>query len=371
MDIESIDLACATPGTRHSVQVLRFGERGAAPKVYIQGALHADEVPAILVAQALRTRLQALEAAGRLRGEVVLVPSANPLGLSQIVLGQQLGRFDLQDGGNFNRGFPDLSTPVIDAVRSQLTGDLQHNTHIVRRALRTAAAALVPRNSTEELKHRLLQLAVDADIVLDMHCDSDAVLHLYALTPHSPMAQQLGAALSARAVLLATESGGSPFDEACTRPWYTLQRQMPTVPVALACFAATIELRGEADTSHAMAGQDAEGLLHFLHLQGVLTGAAPTLPDALCQPTPLAASEPITAPHAGVLVFHRKPGDQVQAGDAIADLVHPASGAITTLHCESAGLVYARCASRWAHAGKRLAKIAGNTLQRSGALLSP
>ena len=28
--------------------MLRFGTPGAAPKVYIQGALHADEVPAIL-----------------------------------------------------------------------------------------------------------------------------------------------------------------------------------------------------------------------------------------------------------------------------------------------------------------------------------
>jgi uncharacterized protein len=51
--------------------------------------------------------------------------------------------------------------------------------------------------------------------------------------------------------------------------------------------------------------------------------------------------------------------------------VDPASGSITTLRCRSDGVMYARCGSRWAHPGKRLAKIAGTTLSRSGNLLSP
>jgi hypothetical protein len=41
------------------------------------------------------------------------------------------------------------------------------------------------------------------------------------------------------------------------------------------------------------------------------------------------------------------------------------------VRCVSAGLLYARCGSRGAHAGKRLGKIAGTTLARTGALLSP
>ena len=64
----------------------------------IQAALHADEVPALLVAQALRTQLTALEAQGAVLGEVVLVPYANPIGLAQQLLGQHEGRFDLRDG---------------------------------------------------------------------------------------------------------------------------------------------------------------------------------------------------------------------------------------------------------------------------------
>jgi len=371
MRTETLDIPGSTPGTRHTLTVLRFGTPGAGPKAYIQGAMHADEVPAMLVVQQLRAQLVLLEAQGALRGEVVLVPFANPLGLAQLLLGQPHGRFDLADGGNFNRGFPDLSAALLDAVRKHLTDDTAHNSRTIRAALRRLAGPLQAATSAEHLKHHLLQLAIDADVVLDLHCDSDAVMHLYALTPQRALAEQLGAALGARAVLLATDSGGSPFDEACTRPWLALQQALPQWPIALGCFAATVELRGECDTDHALARQDAQGLVGFLRQRGVLAGTPGALPAPICDPTPLAGSEPLTAPHAGVIVFHRRSGEQVAPGDAIADLVDPASGAITTVRCQSAGVLYARCGSRWAHAGKRLGKIAGVTLNRTGPLLSP
>jgi len=371
MQQESLELQSNTPGTRHQIQVLRFGKLGASPKAYIQGALHADEVPAMLVTQQLRQRLAELETAGQLLGEVVLVPFANPLGLAQQLMGQHQGRFDLRDGRNFNRGFADLSGAAAAAVQAALGTDAAANTALIRAAMREAARRLVPGNSADDLRQRLLQLAIDADIVLDLHCDTDAVMHMYALTAQQVIAEQLGAALGAQAVLLATDSGGWPFDEACTRPWHLLQQQFAQWPIELACFAATIELRGETDTCHDLAQRDADSLIQFLRMRGVLVRSDAAAAMALCTPTPLAASEPITAPHAGVVVFHRNSGDRVVANEPIADLVDPASGAITTLRCVSAGVMYARCGSRWAHPGKRLAKIAGTTLARGGNLLSP
>jgi predicted deacylase len=371
MKTETIQLHSPAPGTHHSLQVQRFGDPGARPKVYIQGALHADEVPAILVTQQLSALLTALEAQGAIQGEVVLVPFANPIGLAQHALGQHQGRFDMRDGGNFNRGYADLAAKVVDALRTTLTQDARTNTALIRSALKDAADVLVATTTTQDLKNTLLRLAVDADIVLDLHCDTDAVMHLYALTPQASIAQELGAALGARAILLATESGDAPFDEACSRPWYQLQQMLPQFAIELACFGATVELRGEADTSHALAAQDARGLCAFLAGRGVLTGdGAPALP-ALCLPTPLSGSEPIAAPHAGVVVFLRQPGEQVNAGDRIADLVNALTGEVTPLHCKSSGLLYARCGSRWASPGKRLAKIAGTSLARTGKLLSP
>ena len=371
MQTEFIELQSGTPGTRQTLQVLRFGRAGASPKVYIQSALHADEVPAILVAHQLAAKLAVLETSGAIRGEIVLVPFANPIGLAQIVLGQHHGRFDLRDGGNFNRGYTELAEKVAVQLRGTLSQDSHENTRRIRRALREAAAGLQPQNATQDLKNQLLQLAIDADIVLDLHCDTDAVMHVYGLTPQAPMVEALGAALGARAVLLATESGDSPFDEACTRPWLQLQKMFPDVPIALACFGATVELRGETDTRHTLALQDANGLCTFMAQYGALSLPAEPAPEAQCASTPLSGSEPITAPCAGVVVFHRQPGDWVTAGALIADLVDAATGRITPVHCKSAGMLYARASSRWASPGKRLAKIAGTSLARTGKLLSP
>jgi predicted deacylase len=371
MQTHTVPLVSASPGLVHSLKVHRFGTPGAQPKAMIQAALHADEVPALLVAQSLREQLAALEDAGQMLGEVVLVPYANPLGLAQQLLGQHQGRFDLRDGTNFNRHVPDLSDAVAQAVQGRLGENPAENVALVRDALRQAATALTARHPVEDLKNKLLQLAVDADIVLDLHCDSEAVLHLYGLTPQADLCAELGALLGAQAILLATESGDSPFDEACSRPWFVVQQHCAPHPVPLACFSTTVELRGQADTSHALARQDAAALIEFLRRRGVLAGVPGPLPAPSCASTPLAGSEPLTAPCSGVVVFHAQPGAQLQAGAHVADIVDAETGALHPLHTQSAGVLYARVATRWATPGMRLAKVAGTALARTGKLLSP
>lgn len=369
---ETMALQPSAPGVQHSLQVLRFGAGLPGPKAYIQAALHADEVPAMLAARELARMLEDIETAGGLRGEVIVVPFANPIGLTQIQLGQQEGRFDLRDGQNFNRGYPELGAVVASDLQEHLGSDAKANTALIRAALRAAVERTAAVGTTQDLKKRLLLLAVDADIVLDLHCDNDAVMHVYGMTPQEPLLMQLGAELGAQAALLATEAGDSPFDEACARPWLVLQQRYPQHAIPLACFAATVELRGERDTSHALARQDALALCQFLVRNGVIASdSEPSVPLPRCAATPLAASEPIEAPHAGVIVFHRQPGDRVKAGDVIAEIVEPSSGVASAVRCESDGVLYARCALRWATAGKRLAKIAGTRLVRTGKLLSP
>ena len=371
MQTQTVELISATPGQRLTLSALRFGQTGHGPKAMIQAALHADEVPAILVAHKLAELLGAEEAAGRMLGEVILVPYANPVGLGQHLLGRHQGRFDLRDGINFNRQVPDLSSAAAAAVEGRLGADLQNNAALVRHALRDAAARLTASDPVGDLKCRLLKWAADSDIVLDLHCDAQAAMHLYALTPQADLATELGALLGAQAILLATESGDSPFDEACSRPWYQLQQRFPDHPLPLGCFSPTVELRGEADTDHVVAMGDARAIVEFLRRRGVLAGDLAPLPQPRCQPTLLAASEPLIAPRAGVLVFHQAPGAWIEAGGLVADLVDADTGAVLPLCAQSAGVLYARVATRWATPGMRLAKVAGTTLVRTGKLLGP
>jgi predicted deacylase len=364
-------LVAPGPGSRLALASLHYGTPGAGPKVAIQASLHADEIPAMLVAHHLRRRLAALEDGGRLRGEVVLVPAANPIGLGQRLLHGAQGRFDLATGENFNRHYATLADTVAERVQGALGADADANVRTIRTALREAAAALPARSPLESLRRTLLSLAIDADVVLDLHCDQDALMHLYTAPAAWPRIAPLAAALGARAVLLADASGDDPFDEACAGLWPRLAARFgAATPIPLACIATTVELRGEADVSHALAQRDAQAIVDYLATLGLVDGPPPVLPEPLCAPTPLAGSMQLEAPFAGLVVYLRELGERVRAGDAIAQVIDPIDDRVETLASPVDGLFYARELRRFTPAGNALCKIAGTEPLRQGKLLS-
>ena len=348
-----------------------YGSPGSGKKAYIQAALHADEVPAMLVAHFLKRELDRLDAEGRVRGEIVLVPAANPVGLSQMVHGMPFGRFDLGTGVNFNRAF----RHVADELKARLTGrlgaDAQANVALIRGEARAAVARWEPADHTEVLKKALLGMAIDADIVLDLHCDNEAVLHVYTGSALAGRVEPLAALLGARVLLLSDASGGEPFDEACSRLWWDLAAHFgPDTPVPPACAAITVELRGEMEVRYDYAQQDAQALLQYLAREGLLDIPQEPRPAPLCAPTPLTAVERLDAPQSGVLVFLKALGEQVAAGEAVADIVNPVTGVTATVHAHHGGLLFASTAHRHLLRGMHICKIAGSTPFRSGSLLS-
>ena len=95
MQIQKHPLLSTYVGTHREIVSFHYGAAGTGEKVYIQSSLHADELPGMLVAHHLRQRLATLEVAGRLRGEVVVVPVANPIGVGQSALLTNIGRFEV------------------------------------------------------------------------------------------------------------------------------------------------------------------------------------------------------------------------------------------------------------------------------------
>jgi predicted deacylase len=366
-----IDIPGRAPGTTHHLHVCSFGHAAARPHVHVQGGLHADEGPGMMAARQLIDQLQRAEAEGRITGRITVVPAANPLGLGQVVQGEVSGRFDLYDGRNFNRDYPDLTSAAAETLAGQLTDDPAHNTGLVRTALDAALAAWEVSGPADSLRQHLLALGLAADVVLDLHCDSEAVMHLYtqpsSVAPLAPLIALTGC----RAVLLADVSGGNPFDEALSRPWAELAARFPDRPIPPGCISCTLELRGQADVSRALGAVDAEALMGFLAHHGVLDRPAPDLPAMLCDPTPLSGSETLVAPVPGLLSYFVEPGQTVAAGAVIADITCPLTGAVTPLAARTSGVLFARAATRVAERGKRLGKIAGRTPLRDGLLLGP
>ena len=361
-------------GSQKTLTSFHFGRPGSGLKVYIQASLHAEELPGMLVAHHLRALLEAAEAAGRIHGEVILVPVANPLGLAQRVDHKPMGRFDLDTSENFNRHYPDLARAIGALVRDALGDDPKENVALVRGAMGHYLGDWLPGTELQSLRHRLLTLAHDADFVLDLHCDCEGVLHFYTEEACWPQLEPLARFLGSEAILLAKNSGSGPFDECLSGAWWRLSEIFSDLGRQLVlpqgCCSTTIELRGELDVSHALAQQDAQAIFDWLeHIELLACEQTPAVPAFKCQPTPLAGSETLIAPSPGLVVFAAEVGQTLHAGDLVAEVIDPIANQTQRVLAGVDGVFYARIRDRYITAGGELGKIAGAIPFRTGELL--
>ncbi|MEY4980407.1 MAG: hypothetical protein RLZZ352_2677 [Pseudomonadota bacterium] len=370
-------------GSQKTLVSFQYGTADARPKVYIQASLHAEELPGMLVAHHLRRHLEAAEREGHLTGQVILVPAANPIGLAQRINHKASGRFELDTAQNFNRHYPDLAQAVLETVKPLLGQDAQHNVHTVRASVGAWLQAWQPLTELDSLRRHLLLLSHDADVVIDLHCDWEACLHLYSEEACWPTLEPLARLLGCRAVLLARDSGGGPFDERLSGLWWQLAAHLRTaglqLPLPQACASTTVELRGESNVTHPLAQQDAQAILAYLRHLGALQDTSyntlsdpSTLPALPCTATPLAGSQTLRSPCAGVLVFVVQPGHTLAVGDVVAEVIDPTAptaARVHTVRTDVAGVLYATVKERYVVAGGEVGKVAGHIPFRTGDLL--
>jgi uncharacterized protein len=362
--VEHIALNAMSPGSTQHLTVFRYGTIGARPKAYLQAAMHADEPPGILVLHHLCRLLDAADRQGGIRGEIVVVPTANPIGLDQVINTTRAGRHEFRSGINFNRGFPDLGPELVDRTSGRLTQDPARNIAIIRAELQELQAARKPLTALARLQLELQKLAIDADLVIDLHCDDEAEAYLMAREAQWPEARQLAADVGVRWLL---ESGASTpaelcFDESCIHPWAELRQALgAAVPVPLGCLAVCFEMRGINAVDDAVNARDAAGLLRYLVRRGLVAGDAGVAAAESVETAP--AYEYIDAPKAGLVVYAVPLGSRVKAGDLVAELVDPlaedqARGRLP-LRASVAGAVISRCLARLVAPGDFVAMIVG------------
>ena len=361
-------------GSHKTLTSFHFGTPGAGTKVYIQASLHAEELPGMLTCFHLRPMLEAADAAGQITGEIIVVPVANPIGLAQRVDHKPMGRFELDTSENFNRHYPDFAKEVLPEIKGKLTPDARANVKLVRSAIAKYLQDWLPATELQCMRKTLVSLAFDADIVLDLHCDCEGVMHFYCEESCWPQLEPIARFVGSEAILLAKDSGGGPIDECLSGTWWRLADSLKasgdTSPLPQGCCTTTIELRGELDVTHAYAQQDAQAIFSYLEHIGVLTtGNTPAAPELKCKPTPLAGSETLRADVPGVVVFAAEPGQQLQAGDLVAEVINPITLESREVKAGVSGVFYARIRDRYVTTGCELGKIAGAVPFRTGSLL--
>ena len=346
-----IRLPQMTPGTARSIAWFRFGNPGARPKVYLQSSIHANELPGAMLLHYLMPMLAEADRAGRIKGEVICVPTVNPIGQAQLVGNTHLGRYDLLSRDNFNRNWPDLSGAIADSVGSKLgrgANDGDANVALIRKAALAALRAMEPMNELQTMRVEMLKLSIDSDAVFDLHCDLESVLHVFT------SARDIGGTvetLSADIGALCTMYN-HPYPEALTFSgvngalWARLAARFPDAAIPQACFSITIELRGQADVTHALGEADAKNMFRYLVRRGVISGNAGPLPKIKSAPTPIGGMDVGYSPVNGFIVYAVAPGAKVRNGQTICEIIDPRSldgpAARTVIKARSDGIVFSR-----------------------------
>lgn len=370
MAIDTRVLFSAPTGTGMQTETLMHVFTGGKSEraVYIQAGLHADEHPGMLVIQHLLTQLSELHNLDALDGKVTLVPYANPIGMMQNVLGCWTGRFNLANGENFNRNFPDvvagleaLSPPYAqpEALFAQILAEKDHDDVIFA------------------AKKALLREAITHDVILDLHCDTAGILHLYTHERYPQRAVTLAAAIGAPVVLLESFAGGGAFDEACTLGWKWLAEKGLS-PAARIPFSASLELRGQADVSDELAAEDARRIIRFLKAEGIITSGAEGVDDQSREKVssfPLEGATHLPAPGNGLVVWKKQPGEWVSRNEIIGEVVvmqGTTCGHRLPIVSPIDGIILVQPLMKLVRTGQRVALIAGSTPlpdRRQGKLL--
>lgn len=341
----TIPLRSLASGNQLLVPVYHF-QGGAGRNVYIQANIHGPEVQGVAAAYRL---VECLKAEAALHGSVTIVPSVNPVALDLKTNGLQVGYVDPNEYvvGNFNRVCPMLTTKQapaepdpIDAAKVDLAAfAVAHRDSPVeaieadfKAALSAAVAdmrAKKGRTGTRFGLHLALtvqEMTVQADTVIDLHTDARAVYYGYSAIETIDGYRALGVPYC---VSLDADAFDGCFDEQFIIPWIELHRalraagrEMPFADLRKEAF--TLELGNADAVDRGHADEDAERILNYLRLRGVLEGPAQN--TAMAVHFCLVKHKDLYYAEVGGLVFwHKKPGDEVKTGDVVATILCPAT----------------------------------------------
>lgn len=333
---ERRDVVVRTNATGHELTAPVFTARGRQerPLAYVQANVHGGELQGNAAIVALFELLERES----LRGTVVLVPRVNPVSANQQVGDYVAGVYDFLSGNNFNRGYLYLTGPsrsasaasYVDvdsfaaAHQSSPIGEIREG---FRGSLRAALDAIEEESrvwgadSRLEFALAIQRMAVEADLVLDLHTGDRAPRYLYV--PE-------GAVAAARAfgfpfVLEVAARFGGALDEASFVPWQDLSeafRRLGRDDVPRLVDGYTVELGSMNSFSLEAGRDDARRIASALRHYGILDGE-PEEPPARITACAIGDYRSLHAPVGGLVDLAVAPGTPVRSGDVVVRLVDP------------------------------------------------
>src|SRR4029450_7242138 len=233
---------------------------------------------------------------------------ANPLGVDQALNSPMMGRFELRSGANFNRAWPDLVSGLAESVRKRLGRDGEENAERAGGGLDACGrrASLKQGNPVMAQRIALARRAHDADLIVDLHCDDEALPYMMAPDALWNEAKRFAADVGVHSLQPSGESNGAHcFDECFSEPWQALNKEFGA-RVPPACTAFTFEVGGVLDVDPKQAARYPQGFFRSLKRIGCVAGAAPKhRANGLNE---FRAFEMLDSPAGGLLLYRQELG---------------------------------------------------------------
>jgi len=244
------------------------------PSVYIQANMHGAEVQGNAVIYQLLELLKKLN----IKGDITLVPYANPVSCNHKNGEYTLGRFDPITGVNWNRMYH-FDDSMITTFAEQYIGSCDSEIEKkFKQLILTQIEKKLEHNvfgltTGQRIAYQLQRLAHQADLVLDLHTGPISSKHLYCPEYCRDSAYYFDIP---HTLIIPNDFDGA-LDEATFCPWWTLQEEFRILGRELSINGGdlnkesfTVELGSQEQIDLDVAHQDALGILSYLNYKGVL-----------------------------------------------------------------------------------------------------
>jgi len=321
IESSTLEVAVVATGQPLTVPVYQIKGNGDGPNVYIQANMHGAEVQGNAVIFQLLEQLKSLTCFGN----ITLVPLANPIGCNQKSGEFTLGRFDAITGENWNRGYH--FNPQLPVDFASQHPDLDESTinQKFRQLLIEDLAAQRLNNpygakTSQLLCAQLQRMALDADIVLDLHTGPISSRHLYC----PEYAKDKAKLFDIPHVLFIPSDFDGAMDEAAFCPWWHLQqayeRQGRKIDVQVDAF--TLELGSQEWLSLEEAKKDSHSILAYLQSSGVIKATQFNPADMTRYACELKDYRALYAPQSGLVEYLAPFGQPIKAGQPLVQMLH-------------------------------------------------
>ncbi len=316
MKFTRIPIRTLPSGHEVSIPVYFFkGKSKTAKKAYLQSSIHGAEHQGNPVIHHL---IEFLKKNPPL-GDVTLVPICNPVGMDHKSGEYTDGRYETATGDNWNRAYLDVEAKLQNLKGAHSVAELKTEmVKAIRKKLKEGVSF------PQKLALTLQEMAMQADVVLDLHNANVSFPYVYAADIFLKDAVYLG---FKHILSMPTTFGGS-LDEAICAPWAKLQKRHGLKDAELPQ-GYTIELGGQERISLASGKEEAANIVEFFKHHGIIFGRAKKPgPAIVCN---LADYQTIYAPRGGLYDYKIETGSVIKKGTLMAECLNfGASGGVVT-----------------------------------------